>query len=135
MSSITQGRGGRGGGRESSQGRGCRGYTHSNWRPVRGRGPSLVPQQQQPAAPAGGREAIPKLVYGVNSNYPKWLEKITAYAVQTYNADGIFFYTGTYTDYPLVQIGEGYGAEDLEQDNDPGGILRDTILKENAIAL
>ena len=135
MSSITQGRGGRGGGRESSQGRGGRGYTHSNWRPVRGRGSSSVPQQQQPAIPAGGREAIPKLVYGINTNYHKWLEKITAYAVQIYNADGMFFHTGAYTNYPLVQIGEGYGAEDLEPDNDPGGILRDTILKENAIAL
>ncbi len=47
----------------------------------------------------------------------------------------MFFYTGAYTNYPLVQIGEGYGAEDLEPDNDPGGILRDTTLKENAIAL
>jgi hypothetical protein len=63
------------------------------------------------------------------------LEKITAYVVQIYNADGMFFHTGAYTNYPLVQIGEGYGAEDLEPDNDPGGILRDTILKENAIAL
>ncbi len=61
---------------------------------VDGRGSSSVPPQQQPATPAGGREAIPKLVYGVNSNYPKWLEKITAYAVQTYNADGMFFHTG-----------------------------------------
>ncbi len=67
MSSITQGRGGRGGGRESSQGRGGRGYTHSNWRPDRGRGSSSVSQQQQPATPAGGREAIPKLVYGWES--------------------------------------------------------------------
>ncbi len=89
MSSITQGRGGRGGGRESSQGRGGRGYTHSNWRPVRGRGSSSAPQQQQPAIPAGGRETIPKLVYGIDTNYPKWLEKITAYAVQIYNADGM----------------------------------------------
>ncbi len=58
-----------------------------------------------------------------------------AYAVQIYNADGMFFHTGAYTKYPLVQAGEGYGAEDLEPDNDPGGILRDTILNENAIAL
>jgi hypothetical protein len=122
------------GGRDSSQGRSGRGYTHSNWRPVRGRGSSSVPQRQ-PATPAGDREAIPKLVYFVNSNYPKWLEKITAYAVQTYNADGMFFDTGAYTEYPLVQIGEGYEAEDLEPDNNPGGILRDMILKENAIAL
>jgi hypothetical protein len=42
---------------------------------------------------------------------------------------------GAYTEYPLVQIGEGYGAEDLEPDNDPGGILRDTVLKEKSIAL
>jgi hypothetical protein len=63
MSSNTQGRGGRGGGRESSQGRGGRGYTtHSNWRPVRGRGSSSVPQQQPATPAAGGREAIPKLV-------------------------------------------------------------------------
>ncbi len=102
---------------------------------VRGRGLSSVPQQQQPAIPTGGREEIPKLVYGINTNYPKWLEKITAYAVQIYNADGMFFHTEAYTNYPLVQLGEGYGAEDLEPDNDPGGILRDTILKENAIAL
>jgi hypothetical protein len=48
----------------------------------------------------------------------------------------MFFHTGAYTEYHLVQIGEGYGAEDLEPDNDdPGGILRNTILKENAIAL
>jgi hypothetical protein len=47
----------------------------------------------------------------------------------------MFFHTGAYTNYPLVQIVEGYEAEDLEPDNDPGGILRDTILKENAIAL
>ncbi len=37
----------------------------------------------------------------------------------------MFFHTGAYTEYPLVQIEEGYGAEDLEPDNDPGGILRD----------
>jgi hypothetical protein len=94
MSSITQGRSGRGGGRESSQGRGGRGYTHSNWRPVRGRGSSSVPQQQQPATPARGREAIPKLVYGINSNYPKRLEKMRTYGAQTYNADGMSFHTG-----------------------------------------
>ncbi len=35
----------------------------------------------------------------------------------------MFFHKGAYTNYPLVQIGEGYGAEDLEPDNDPGGIL------------
>ncbi len=47
----------------------------------------------------------------------------------------MFFHTGAYTEYPLVQIGEVYGSEDLEPDNEPGGTLRDTILKENAIAL
>jgi hypothetical protein len=46
----------------------------------------------------------------------------------------MFFHTGACTEYPLVQIGRIW-AEDLEPDNDPGGILRDTILKENAIAL
>jgi hypothetical protein len=61
----------------------------------------------------------------------KWLEKIMAYAIQTYNADGMVFHTRGYhnTEYLLVQIGEGYGAEDLEPDNDPGGNLSDTILK------
>ncbi len=34
-----------------------------------------------------------------------------------------------------MQIGEGYGAEDLQPDNDPGGILRDTILKESALTM
>jgi hypothetical protein len=47
----------------------------------------------------------------------------------------MFCRTGAYTKYPLVQLGEGYGPEDLESDNDPGGILRYMILKENAIAL
>jgi hypothetical protein len=48
----------------------------------------------------------------------------------------MFFYTGAYTEYSLVQVGEGYGPEDLEPDNDPGGIFwRDTILKGNGIAL
>jgi hypothetical protein len=47
----------------------------------------------------------------------------------------MLFHTGAYTEYPLVQIGEGYGPDDLEPANDPGGILRDKILKGNAIAL
>jgi hypothetical protein len=40
-----------------------------------------------------------------------------------------------YTEYPMVQLGVGYAAEDIDPDNDPGGILRDTIVRENAVAI
>ncbi len=35
----------------------------------------------------------------------------------------------------MVQLGVGYAAEDIDLDNDPGGILRDTIVRENAVAI
>ncbi len=35
----------------------------------------------------------------------------------------------------MVQLGVGYAAEDIDPDNDPGGILRDTIVRENAVAI
>ncbi len=47
----------------------------------------------------------------------------------------MFVYTRVYTEYPMVQLGVGYAAEDIDPVNDPGGILRDTIVRENAVAI
>jgi hypothetical protein len=80
-------------------------------------------------------DSIPRLTYGLNSNFTLWLERITAHAVLTYDSNAMFFYTGVYTEYPMVQLGVGYAVEDIDPDNDPGGILRDTILRENAVAI
>ncbi len=35
----------------------------------------------------------------------------------------------------MVQLSVGYAAEDIDPENDPGGILRDTIVRENAVAI
>jgi hypothetical protein len=80
-------------------------------------------------------DSIPRLTYGLNSNFTLWLERITAHAVLTYDSNAMFFYSGVYTEYPMVQLGIGYAAEDIDPDNDPVGILRDTILRENAVAI
>ncbi len=44
-------------------------------------------------------------------------------------------FTLEYTEYPMVQLGVECYAEDIDPENDPGGILRDTILRENAVAI
>jgi hypothetical protein len=85
--------------------------------------------------PRSGVDSIPRLTYGLNSNFTLWLERITTHAVLTYDSNAMFFYTGVYTEYPMAQLGVGYAAEDIDPENDPGGILRDTIARENAVAI
>jgi hypothetical protein len=102
-SNNSNGRGVRAGGhQESSKGRGGRGHTG------RGRGSHQSSQLANISqVPRSGVDSIPRLTYGLNSNFTLWLERITVHAVLTYDSNAMFFYTGVYIEYPMIQLGVG----------------------------
>eukprot|EP01034_Spumella_vulgaris_P018256 gene18256-23307_t len=78
---------------------------------------------------------FPILTIAPKNNSQKWMKAAEQHIAIRYGINGTWWRTGVYPAFNTLVLGEDYGLEDIDPENDPGGINLARIKKENDLAL